>query len=85
MNRKSELLSAGEILKELRYEKSAKQSTKAAFLKYLIKEAYGVDVEIPAIYANYEKPTNEQLSFGFDEPEKAGVLQPIRNFLMLRQ
>lgn len=74
------LQSASEILSEMGFDKGAKQSTKAAFIKYLFKQAYGVDVEPPAIY----KPQTpapvvaepQQLSFNvesaFADKPKAG-------------
>ncbi len=64
--KETKLQSVGEILSEMGFEKGAKQSTKAAFIKYLFKQAYGVDVEPPTIYQTSEsKP--EQLAFNFDE------------------
>lgn len=64
-----ELQSAGEVLSEMGFDKSSKQSTKAAFIRYLFKQAYGVDIEPPQIYQN---KAPQQLSFAFDsaEPEK---------------
>lgn len=62
----SDLQSAGEILAEMGFDKKAKQSTKAAFIKYLMKQAYGVDVNPPEIYKT-NTTENPQLSFGFDD------------------
>lgn len=62
----SDLQSAGEILAEMGFDKGARQSTKAAFIKYLMKQSFGVDVNPPEIY-NTSKKEEAQLSFGFDE------------------
>ncbi len=45
----------GTILEELGFNKDASMSSKASFIKYLAKQAYNVNLEIPDIY----KPTSE--------------------------
>lgn len=67
-SKEKELQSAGEILSEMGFDKGAKQSTKAAFIKYLIKQAYGVEVELPAIYQAQAATEPQQLSFNLDTP-----------------
>jgi len=79
------------IMERLGFNKDANDGVKAAFLKNLIKQAYGVEVPLPPQYeAQIKKQTleeyaiaeitrqqrpreiNEQLSFDFDDPSKAG-------------
>ena len=75
-SKEKNLQSAGEILSEMGFDKGAKQSTKAAFIKYLFKQAYGVDVEPPAIYQAQAATEPQQLSFNleaaFSNKPKAG-------------
>jgi hypothetical protein len=64
----------GDLMEQMGFNKEADDSVKAAFIKNLIKQAYGVDVPIPP---QYQKPTEitgqegieleegEQLSFKF--------------------
>ncbi len=73
-----DLESLGEIFSRLGFEKGARSSTKAAFVRYLVKEAYGLDSKPPEIYAEIAtkpsaapaKNSLEQLSF-FDKDESA--------------
>jgi hypothetical protein len=44
--------SIGKIMEEMGFNPQASSSSKAAFVKNLIKQAYNVDVEIPEIYKN---------------------------------
>ena len=76
-SKEKNLQSAGEILSAMGFDKGAKQSTKAAFIKYLFKQAYGVDVEPPVIYQAQSVSTEpQQLSFNIEgsnaEKPKAG-------------
>ena len=45
----------GEIMEEMGFKKDAPVSSKAAFIKFLAKQAYNVDLEIPEMY----RPTSE--------------------------
>ena len=61
------LQSAGEILSVMGFDKGAKQSTKAAFIKYLFKQAYGLEVEPPVIYQTQNVSSEpQQLSFNIE-------------------
>lgn len=69
----------GEVLKDMGFNNNSSQSTKAAFLKHLIKQAYNVDVKIPDIYkaekegsidSLFKRSENEQMEFVFED-EKA--------------
>jgi hypothetical protein len=75
-SKEKDLQAAGEILSEMGFDRGAKQSTKAAFIKYLFKQAYGVDVEPPAIYQTPSQTSEpQQLSFNFEtsnDKPKAG-------------
>ncbi len=42
--------SIGKIMEEMGFNPQASSSSKASFIKNLIKQAYNVDVEIPEIY-----------------------------------
>ena len=65
-----------DILKEMGFSPQSSPSTQAAFVKYLIKQGYGVDVDIPAEYLDI-KPSQkkdlsegDQMSFpGFEKPK----------------
>jgi hypothetical protein len=54
----------GEIMDELGFNKNAPDSVKEAFLKNLIRSAYGVDVQTPTEKVEAER-VGEQLSFDF--------------------
>lgn len=64
---------ASEILKELGFNSQAEDSVKEAFVKYLIKQSTGLDVQTPSekklIAENPEKvvPFPNQLEFQFDD------------------
>lgn len=66
MDKQKDLKSLNDLMEELGFQKSAKQSTKAAFLKNLFKQAYGVEVTPPSIYTEpeqltfFEKEKNEE-------------------------
>lgn len=55
----------GDIMNELGFNKNAPDSVKEAFIKNLIKSAYGVEVQTPSEKAEMEKKQSEQLSFDF--------------------
>jgi hypothetical protein len=48
---KNDLRQIGEIMKEMGFNKNSSTGTQAAFIKHLIKKAYGVDVELPKFLA----------------------------------
>ena len=64
----------GQIMSEMGFTKDAPQATKEAFIKHLIKAAYGVEVETPTEkQIKKEKVASEaQLSFDFDQDKKTG-------------
>ena len=65
----------GQLMKEVGFNPDSSDSAKEAFIKYLIKQATGVNVQTPsekkAIMASPEKVVNfpVQLTFDFDESE----------------
>ena len=67
-----------EVLEEMGFSKDSSPSTQAAFVKYLIKKGFGVDVEIPQKFLdiahqneNSESAKETQLSFsGLDRKQE---------------
>jgi hypothetical protein len=63
----------GQLMQELGFNKDGSDSAKEAFIKYLIKQSSGVDVQTPTekklIAANPKQVVNfpKQLAFDFDE------------------
>ena len=59
--------SAHDIMKRLGFNEEAEDSTKAAFIKNLIKQAYGFDAKIPDALLPEEPSTKpgEQLCFKY--------------------
>ncbi|MDZ4677271.1 MAG: hypothetical protein SGI74_07135 [Oligoflexia bacterium] len=64
----------GDLMEEMGFNKDAQDSVKAAFIKNLIKQAYGVDVALPLKYQKLTEITGDegilidkegQLSFKF--------------------
>lgn len=49
------------------FNKNSPQSVKEAFIKNLIKAAYGVEVETPSEKRTSQREVQEQLSFDFGE------------------
>lgn len=45
----------GQIMKDIGFNPDASPSSKAAFVKYLAKQAYNVDLEVPEIYRAQEE------------------------------
>jgi len=43
--------SIGKLMEEMGFDPKASASSKAAFIKYLAKQAYDVDLKIPEIYS----------------------------------
>jgi hypothetical protein len=65
----------GQLMKDIGFNPESSDSAKEAFIKYLIKQSTGVNVQTPsekkAIMASPEKIVNfpKQLTFDFDESE----------------
>lgn len=65
----------GQLMQDLGFNKDASDSAKEAFIKYLIKQSTGVDVQTPTekriIQENPQKIVSfpMQLTFGFIESE----------------
>ena len=63
----------GQLMQELGFNKDGSDSAKEAFIKYLIKQSTGVDVQTPTekklIAANPKQVVNfpKQLAFDFDD------------------
>jgi hypothetical protein len=70
----------GQLMKDIGFNPDSSDSAKEAFIKYLIKQSAGVNVQTPsekkAIMASPEKIVNfpKQLAFNFDESE----VQPLK-------
>ncbi|MFN7454009.1 MAG: hypothetical protein ACK5RO_05050 [Pseudobdellovibrionaceae bacterium] len=65
----------GDIMSELGFKEDAPRSVKEAFIKNLIKAAYGVDVETPTETTQRrvkELREPEQLEFDLSSPTKVG-------------
>jgi hypothetical protein len=72
--------SIGKIMEEMGFNPKASTSSKAAFIKHLAKQAYGVDLEIPEIYKSESEAHSldalkkqmapEQLEFNLEEFKK---------------
>lgn len=45
----------GDIMEEMGFSANSTPSSKAAFIKYLAKQAYNVDLQIPEIYQTEEE------------------------------
>ncbi|MES2768388.1 MAG: hypothetical protein V4596_04515 [Bdellovibrionota bacterium] len=45
----------GDIMEEMGFNANSTPSSKAAFIKYLAKQAYNVDLQIPEIYQTEEE------------------------------
>ena len=61
-----------EIMKNLGFDKNSSEATQAAFVKHLVKKAYGVDLEIPEKYKNRKVENETQLNLFEKPPKKAG-------------
>lgn len=67
----------GQLMKDMGFNPNSSDSAKEAFIKYLIKQSAGVNVQTPsekkAIQENPEKIVHfpKQLTFDFDETESA--------------
>jgi hypothetical protein len=59
----------GEIMKDAGFNQGSNTATQEAFIKYLIKQAYGVEVQTPTEKQN-ELITGQQLSFNFEQSKK---------------
>lgn len=61
----------GQIMDEMGFNADSSPSSKAAFIKYLAKQAYNVDLKIPEIYQTEEESGELTLdSYLAMEPEK---------------
>jgi hypothetical protein len=65
----SKLKPISEIIKEMGFNKNSPQSVQEAFIKNLIKAAYGVDVQTPSEKRTSQIEVQEQLSFDFEVSE----------------
>ncbi len=71
----------GELMKELGFNPQSSESAKEAFLKYLIKQGLGLNIQTPTekkIVAQNPKtiiPFPQQLSFEFIEADKRKLLK----------
>lgn len=63
--------SIGQIMEEMGFNSKSTPSSKAAFIKYLAKQAYNVDLEIPEIYKTAEESEATLDSFLDRDPEEA--------------
>lgn len=45
----------GDIMEEMGFNANSTPSSKAAFIKYLAKQAYNVDLQVPEIYQTEEE------------------------------
>jgi hypothetical protein len=61
---KNDLRQIGEIMKDMGFNKNSSQGTQAAFIKHLIKKAYGVDVELPKFLAPELESSKSGASIG---------------------
>ncbi len=59
----------GEIMSEAGFKAGSSTATQEAFIKYLIKQAYGVEVKTPSEKIK-EHSSPEQLSFNFEQSKK---------------
>jgi hypothetical protein len=62
-----------EIIQEMGFNKSSPQSVQEAFIKNLIKAAYGVDVETPNEKQSLTRETKDSAQLSFDFGENAEV------------
>ena len=53
----------GDLMEKLGFRKEGSDEVKVAFIKNLIKQAYGIDVELPT----EEKKEVQQLSFNLED------------------
>jgi hypothetical protein len=59
--------SIGQIMEEMGFSSKSTPSSKAAFIKYLAKQAYNVDLQVPEIYQT-EEESGEATLDSFLEP-----------------
>jgi hypothetical protein len=57
----------GSLMKDMGFKVDSNSATQEAFIKYLIKQAYGVEVKTPSEKKQSLNRSPEQLSFKFDE------------------
>jgi hypothetical protein len=70
--------SIGQIMEEMGFNPKSTPSSKAAFIKYLAKQAYNVDLQVPEIYKTEEESGEATLdSFLNREPEAQTNVEPI--------
>jgi hypothetical protein len=78
--------SIGQIMEEMGFNSKSTPSSKAAFIKYLAKQAYNVDLQVPEIYQTEEESGEATLdSFLNREPvaETKSNVQPIKKEVQL--
>lgn len=65
---------ASTIMERLGFKEDADDGVKAAFVKNLIKQAYGIDVPLPEAYQKPKSKSEKelQLSFDFEESSRVG-------------
>lgn len=72
----------GQIMEEMGFNPNSTPSSKAAFIKYLAKQAYNVDLQVPEIYQTEEESGEATLdSFlnrevvGYSKPDTKNVVK----------
>lgn len=68
----------GDIMEEMGFNPNSTPSSKAAFIKYLAKEAYNVDLKIPDIYKT-EEESGEATLDSFLNKEVVGQSEKPKN------
>lgn len=64
----------GDIMEEMGFSSNSTPSSKAAFIKYLAKQAYNVDLQVPEIYQTEEESGEATLdAFLGKDLEKSNV------------
>ena len=69
----------GQIMEELGFNPKSTPSSKAAFIKYLAKQAYNVDLQVPEIYQSEEESGELTLDsyLARDEEKQSSKVEPI--------
>lgn len=63
----------GQIMKDMGFNPNASPSSKAAFVKYLAKQAYNVDLEVPEIYQAEEESGEATLDSFLNSKKESNV------------
>lgn len=72
----------GQIMEEMGFNPNSTPSSKAAFIKYLAKQAYNVDLQVPEIYQT-EEESGEATLDSFLNREVVGHSKPEKNVVKL--